>query len=132
MKIEGVNPEDMVRPRGYSHAVSVEGIHKTVYIGGQNAIDKNGSIVGGNNLNKQTIQILKNIEKIMQSAGGVLENVIKLNIYIVQGEDPLEGFKAFQEKWSGENLPSITVVFVTGLGNKGWLVEIDGIGIIPE
>lgn len=132
MKIEGVNPEDMVKPRGYSHAVSVEGIHKTVYIGGQNAVDENGGLVGGDSLNKQTMQILENIEKIMLSTGGLLENVVKLSIYIVQGKDPLEGFKAFQEKWTGKNLPSITVVFVAGLGNKDWLVEIDGIGIIPE
>lgn len=132
MKIKSVNPEDMAKPMGYSYAVSVEGAHKTVYIGGQNAVDEKGALVGSDSLKKQTMQILDNIEKIMQSAGGLLENVVKLNIYIVQGEDPLEGFKAFQEKWKGVNLPSITVAFIAGLGSKDWLVEIDGIGIIPE
>lgn len=133
MEIKYINPGNMAKPRGYSHAISVFGNYKTIYIGGQNAIDENGSLVGKNSLKKQTEQVLRNIEKILKSSGGNIENVIKFNIHILQGQNPQEGFQAFQEIWdTKEKFPTITVLFVAGLGNPDWLVEIDAIAVTPE
>lgn len=132
-KINYINPENMASPRGYSHAISVTGSHQTIYIGGQNAVDKKGNIIGKDNLKKQTEQVLNNIENILKESDGNLENVIKFNIYLVQGQNPQDGFEVFQEKWENNpNYPAITVLFVAGLGNTDWLVEIDAIAIIPE
>jgi len=133
MEIKHINPENMANPIGYSHAISVTGNHRTIYIGGQNAIDENGKLVGKKNLRQQTEQILTNIDKIMRSVGGNLENVVKFNIHLLQGQNPLEGFQAFQEKWSDkENFPTVTALFVAGLGNPDWLVEIDAIAVVQE
>jgi len=132
MTIECINPENMTKPRGYSHAISVKGNHETLYIGGQNAIDENGVLLGKGNLRKQTEQVLFNIEKILGELDAKLANVVKFNIYLVQGQDPQEGFHVFQGKWGeSENFPTITVLFVAELGNPDWLVEIDAIAIIP-
>jgi enamine deaminase RidA (YjgF/YER057c/UK114 family) len=123
----------MAAPRGYSHAVAVSGAHKNIYIGGQNAIDENGKLVGKGDLKAQTSQALTNIEKIMAKAGGRFGDVVKLNIHLVQGQNPQEGFQAFQEKFGNmEVLPAITVLFVAGLGNPDWQVEIDAIAVIDE
>jgi len=133
MKINYINPENMFKPRGYSHAVSVSGNHKTIYIGGQNALDENGNIVGKNSIKEQTEQVLENIEKILEKSGAKLENIVKFNIYILQGQNPQEGFGVFQQKWgSNQNLPVITVLFVAGLGNPNWLLEIDAIAEVSE
>ena len=133
MKINYINPENMAKPRGYSHAITVEGNHKTVYIGGQNAIDENGNLVGRNDLIKQTEQVLANIEKIMDKVGAKIENIVKLNIHLLQGRNPQEGFQVFQQKWeTNQNFPAITVLFVAGLSNPDWLIEIDAIAVIPE
>lgn len=132
MEIKILNPKNMSAPRGYSHAISVSGNHKTIYIGGQNAMDENGNLVGKGNLKEQTTQILTNIEKILKEAGVQPENVVKLNIHLLQGQNPREGFEAFQQKWShSQILPAITVVFVVGLGNPEWLVEIDAVAVAP-
>jgi len=132
MTIEPINPETMAPPRGYSHAISVSGNHKTVYIGGQNAINQAGELVGKGNLKEQTEQVLSNLEKILEKAGGKLENIVKFSIFLVQGQNPAQGFQAFQQKWKSQTLPAITVVFVAGLGNPDWLLEIDAIAVIPE
>ncbi len=131
MDLNYINPQTMATPRGYSHAVSVSGNHKTIYIGGQNAIDEKGNVVGKNNLKEQTLQVLANIEKILKEAGAKLEDIVKFNIYLVQDQKPQEGFQAFQQKWSAKNFPAITVLFVAGLGNPEWLVEIDAVAIAP-
>jgi enamine deaminase RidA (YjgF/YER057c/UK114 family) len=132
-KIDYINPESMVNHRGYSHAVSVTGNHQTIYIGGQNAIDENGALVGKDNLKKQTEQVLTNIGKILEETDAKLENVVKFNIYLVPGQNPQDGFQVFQEKWGNNpNYPVITIIFVAGLGNPDWLIEIDAMAISGE
>jgi len=69
MELEYINPPNMAPPRGYSHAVSVSGNHKTIYIGGQNAIDLQGNIVGKGSLRAQTEQALTNIQAILSRRG---------------------------------------------------------------
>ena len=132
MEIRYINPDDMAKSQGYSHGISVTGDHKTIYVGGQNAIDANGNLVGKDNLKQQTEQVLASIEKILESDGAKFENVVKFNIHILQGQNPQEGFQAFQEKWKdNENFPTITVVFVAGFVNPDWLVEIDAVAVVP-
>jgi enamine deaminase RidA (YjgF/YER057c/UK114 family) len=132
MKVDYINPENMSKPRGYSHAIAVSGDRKTIYIGGQNALDADGNVVGKGNLKEQTAQVLENIGKILNKAGAKLENVVKFNIHILQGQNPQEGFGVFQEKWGASpNLPTITVLFVAGLGNPDWLLEIDAVAEVP-
>jgi enamine deaminase RidA (YjgF/YER057c/UK114 family) len=127
MKIDAVNPSAMAKPRGYSHAIAVSGQRKTIYIGGQNAVDEAGRTVGIDLL-EQTRQVLRNIEKILDASGAKPENLVKLAIHILYGQDPREGFQAFQEKWGTLAIPpAITVLFVAGLGHPEWLVEIDAI-----
>jgi enamine deaminase RidA (YjgF/YER057c/UK114 family) len=133
MEIKHINPENMVKPRGYSHAISVSGNYKSIYIGGQNAIDEKGALIGKNSLKQQTEQVLANIDKILQDSGANFRNIVKFNIYILNGQNPQEGFQAFQERWKdNQNFPIVTVLFVAGLGNPDWLVEIDAIAVIPE
>lgn len=132
MNINYINPDNMVKPRGYSHAIAVSGNRKTIYIGGQNAVDGNGIFIGNGDLKKQTEQILSNIEKILQCENAKPDSIVKLNIHILQGQNPLDGFQAFQEKWGNKIFPAITVVFVAGLGRPEWLAEIDAIAEIPN
>jgi enamine deaminase RidA (YjgF/YER057c/UK114 family) len=132
MNIDYINPDTMLRPRGYSHAISITGSHRTIYIGGQNAIDEKGILIGKGSLKKQTEQVLINIQKILEKSDAKLENVVKFNIYLVEGQNPQDGFEVFQKMWGEKrNYPIVTVLFVAGLGNQDWLVEIDGLAIVP-
>ncbi|MDR0599498.1 MAG: RidA family protein [Treponema sp.] len=133
MEITAINPPALAQPRGYSQMITVSGARKTVYIGGQDAIDKNGELVGEGDLGKQTEQILINIENALAAINGTFENVVKMTVYIVQGYDPRIGFAAFQHKFGVlKRPPVITVVFVAGLGSPKWLVEIDAIAVLEE
>ncbi len=133
MKVDYINPEGLLKSRGFTQAVSVSGPHKTIYIGGQDAVNEKGETVDKGNLKQQITQILSNIEKALDAAGAKLENVVKWNVYLVAGQNPVEGFSAFQEKWGNKpNPPAITVLFVSGLGNPAWLVEIDAVAVVPQ
>lgn len=130
--IEFKNPDGLFVSNVFSQAALVPGTARTLYIGGQNAIDEQGRLVGGDSLALQTKQVLKNILTILQSEGADFSNVVKLNIYLVNGADPREGFGAFQEMFAGKDYrPLITGVMVAGLTNPAYLVEIDATAVIP-
>jgi enamine deaminase RidA (YjgF/YER057c/UK114 family) len=133
MEIRAVNPGSMMPPRGYSQLVSVSGPHKSIYIGGQNAVDKDGKLVGKGDLAAQTEQALSNIEKALAAVNGTFQNVVKLTIYLAQGCSPAVGFQVFQKKFGVlANPPVITVVFVSGFVSPDFLLEIDAIAAIEE
>jgi enamine deaminase RidA (YjgF/YER057c/UK114 family) len=133
MKRDTVNPKELFTPRGFSHAILISGAHKTLYIGGQNAVDVEGKLVGGKSLKDQTAKVLNNIGSILAEVGAKPDDIVKLDIHVKQGLNPQEGFQAFQETWPNlKSLPVITVVFVAGFGNPDWLVEIDAITVLSE
>ena len=128
-----INPDGLHKNPAFTNVVTVTGPVKTVYIGGQDAVDSSGAIVGKGDLKAQTERILKNIQAALAAAGARPEHVIKWNIYVLQGQSVQEGFAAFQSVWGNPpNPPIITVAFVAGLGHPDFLAEIDAIAVVPE
>jgi enamine deaminase RidA (YjgF/YER057c/UK114 family) len=131
--VQHLNPEGMHSNPAFSQAVIVLGAAKTVYIGGQDAVDASGQIVGKGDIALQTEQVLKNLETVLAAAGGSLQHIVKWNIYVVQGVDYSPGFAVFQRVWGHRGQPpAITVATVVGLANPDFLVEMDAIAVIPE
>ncbi|NLY96295.1 MAG: RidA family protein [Clostridiaceae bacterium] len=127
------NPKGLYDSKFYSQVVTVSGKGKTVYIGGQNAINAEGKLVGQDNFELQTKQALENIKIALASENATFDNVIKLNIYMVEGCDPAVGFKAFRETVGVlKNPPLITVLKVAGLANPLFLIEIDAIAVTED
>jgi len=76
---------------------------------------------------------LENIKIALASENATFHDVIKLNIYMVDGCDPAVGLKAFKETVGElENHPLITVLKVAGLANPLCLIEIDAIAVVEE
>jgi len=128
-----INPDGLPKNPAFTNVVTVTGPVKTVYIGGQDAVDASGAIVGKGDLKAQTEQILKNIQAALAACGARPEHVVKWNIYVVQGQSVQEGYAAFQSVWgTPPNPPVITVVFVASLGHPDFLAEIDAIAVVPS
>src|SRR5689334_20239857 len=130
--VQHLNPETLHHNPAFSQAVAVSGAIKTVYIGGQNAVDASGAIVGRGDIGAQTEQVMRNLQAALAAGGASLEHVIKWNIYLVQGQ-PLEpGFAVFQQVWDRRpNPPAISMVMVAGLANPDYLIEMDAIAAVP-
>src|SRR5512138_1108350 len=109
-QVEYLNPDTLNKNPAFTNVVTVTGPVKTVYVGGQDAVDASGNIVGKGDLKAQTKQILKNIEAALAAGGARLEHVVKWNLYVVQGQDLRPGFEAFQRFWGNRpNPPAISM-----------------------
>ncbi|XUX00075.1 MAG: RidA family protein [Dehalogenimonas sp.] len=133
MAIQYLNPDGLNKNPAFTNVVSVAGYTKTIYIGGQDSIDASGNIVGKGDIKRQTKQVLANLETAVKAAGGIPENIVKWNIYLVQGQSLPLGFEAFQEFWGRRpNPPAVTTAIVSGLANPDFLIEMDAIAVIES
>jgi enamine deaminase RidA (YjgF/YER057c/UK114 family) len=132
-QVQYLNPDALNKNPAFTNVIVVTGPVKTVYVGGQDAVDASGTIIGKGDLKAQTEQVLKNVQVALAAGGAQLEHIIKWNIYIVQGQPLQAGFEGFQRVWGNRpNPPAITMAFVSGLAHPDFLVEMDAIAVVPQ
>ena len=131
--VQHLNPDGLHKNPAYSQAVVAQGNVRTIFVGGQNAVDSSGTVVGTGDIQAQAEQIFKNLEIALAAGGAGIENIIKWNIYVVQGQPPQPAFEVFQRVWGKRpNPPLITLLYVSGLAHPDYLMEIDAIAVIHE
>jgi enamine deaminase RidA (YjgF/YER057c/UK114 family) len=124
------NPDGLPSNPAFSQAVSVEGPARTIYVGGQNAMAADGSLVG-DDAAAQTALAMQNLENVLADAGARLDDVVHWTISVVEGQDLGGAFGAFQLVWGERgNPPAISVAVVSGLANPRFLVEISAIAVV--
>jgi enamine deaminase RidA (YjgF/YER057c/UK114 family) len=132
-QVEYINPPELNNNPAFTNVVTVSGAVKTIYVGGQDSIDSNHQIVGKGDLRAQVEQVLKNLEIALAAGGATLAHVVKWNVYVVEGQSLQEGYAAFQAAAKHQpNPPAISMMFVAGLANPDFLVEMDAIAVVPE
>jgi enamine deaminase RidA (YjgF/YER057c/UK114 family) len=127
-----VDPEGLHKNPAFTNVVVVEGPVRTVHVGGQNAVDISGNIVGKGDIAAQTEQVLANLQAALVAGGARPEHVIKWNLLLVEGVSLQEGYSAFRRAWPDTpNPPAITAAFVAELANPDFLVEMDAVAVVP-
>lgn len=93
-----INPESLHSNPAFTQVVRVSSAADTIYIGGQNGVDKTGQVVGPD-LASQARQALRNVRACVEAAGGTIENIVKWTIFVEDGQPIQDGFGAFLELW---------------------------------
>lgn len=75
-----INPWKWQDERSYNQAVEVKNVTGTLYVSGQTAIDDDGNSSNAD-METQLELAIKNLEKVIQSAGYECKNIVRLNIY---------------------------------------------------
>jgi enamine deaminase RidA (YjgF/YER057c/UK114 family) len=131
-RVEHLNPEGIIRNPAFTNVVVVSGSVRTIYVGGQDAVKADGTVVGKGDIAAQTEQVLTNLQTALAAAGAGPEHVIKWNLLVVEGQSIEQGYAAFQRVWGNRpNPPLITAAFVSALANPDFLVEMDAIAVVP-
>ncbi len=128
-----VNPPDLAKAIGYSHAV-VSGAGRTIYLAGQIAFDKEARVIG-DTWPEQFDLALGNLVTTLRAAGGRPEHVTWMQLFTAD----VPGYRAVRpelgpiyQRHMGRHFPAMGLYGVTELADVGALVEITAIAVVPE
>jgi enamine deaminase RidA (YjgF/YER057c/UK114 family) len=132
MTVERINPDELARPSGFSHAVVVTE-RRLVFLAGQIGMDRGGKVVDG--VVAQFEQALANLLTALAAAGGRPEDLVSLTLYIVDVDDYQAHAKEIGAVWrklAGTDYPAMAGVGVTRLWVPEALVEIQGVAAVSR
>src|SRR5579863_6002246 len=131
MAVERINPDELARPSGFSHAVSVTE-RRMVFLAGQIGMDRDGKVVAGGVV-AQFEQALANLLTALAAAGGRPADLVSATIYIVDLADYQAHAKEIGAVWrrlAGADYPAMAGVGVSRLWDPQALVEIQGMAAV--
>jgi enamine deaminase RidA (YjgF/YER057c/UK114 family) len=131
MTFERINPPLLAAPRGFSHAVATDR-PRTVYLAGQTALDRAGTIVG-DDIVTQFEQALLNLLLALRAAGGSGDDLATVTIYIVDMDGYLANRREIGKIWRrlvGTEYPAMAGIGVARLWDEAALVEIQGVAVL--
>jgi enamine deaminase RidA (YjgF/YER057c/UK114 family) len=127
-----VNPPTLAKPAGYSHGFEVQG-GKTLYMAGQVATDKAGTVVGKGDLVAQFRQVCENLKTLLLARGGQMNDIVKLTMYVLSKDDykaKAKDIGLVYREYFGRHFPAMTLVEVKGLYDDDCAIEIEGIAVV--
>ena len=131
MTVKLVNPDELAKPRGYSHAAVARGT--VIALAGQIGWDAQAKLVSPE-FAPQFAQALTNLVVALRAAGGTPEQLMSLRIYVTdkrQYNAALKEVGAAYRAALGRHYPPMALVQVADLLEPGALVEIEGLAVIP-
>ncbi len=126
-----VNPESLVAPSGYSHAV-VAASGRTIYLAGQTAHVPGEETP--DDLVEQFDRAARKVVIALEAAGGRPEYLVSMQIFTTNLEDYLSKSKAIGDAYKrhfGKHYPAAALIEVKSLVG-GAKIELSSIAVVPE
>lgn len=130
MSIERLRPAELVRSPAFSHVAVVPPGATTIYIGGQNAVDADGTLIGPGDAAAQSVRAMENVTMALAAAGATLGDVVQWTVLFVDGSDIGAAYQAIAPRLVSEEPALVTAASVSALGVPGALVEIAAIAAL--
>ena len=131
VSIERINPGELARPSGFSHAVSATG-GRLVFLAGQTGYAPDGKIVPGGHV-PQFERALRNLLVALHAADGKPSDLVSLTIYAVDLEEYRAHGREIGEAWRrlcGREYPATAAIGVARLWDADALVEVQGFAVV--
>ena len=107
---------------------------RTILVSGQVAYDKDGKVVGKGDIRAQSKQVFENLKAALDSVGATFNDVVKLNTFMVNMPENLEGHREVRGQYlaKNEHQPASTTVGVAALVNPDLLLEVEAVVVLPS
>ena len=118
------------QPSGhFSHATMIEAKGRLVFISGMTARRADGSIAGISSIEEQTRQVCENLKAAVEEAGGTLDDICRVDVY-VRNMEHFDQIHKVRREYFKAPAPASTMVEVTKMTSPDYLIEINAIAAI--
>lgn len=125
-----ITTDKLRQPNGhFSQATVIEAQGKLVFVSGMTSRRPDGTIAGIGDVSEQTRQVCENIKAAMEAAGGTLDDVVRVDVY-VRNMEHFDKIHAVRREYFKPPLPASTMVEITKMTSPDYLIEINAIGVV--
>ncbi len=134
MRKQYLNPKEIFHSPFFTHTVSVSGRAKIVYVSGQVSYDRDGFVIGKDDMRAQAEQVFKCLTHNLKAAGATWSDVVKLNGYMVRlNNDTVNVYREVRSRYlDAKRLPASTLIGVERLVHDDLLLEVEVIAALAE
>lgn len=132
MAKQQIRSDRLPRPSGvFSHATAIEARGRLIFISGMVARRADGTMAGIGDIEAQTRQVCENLKAAIEAAGGTMDDICRVDVYI-RNMEQFAGIHKVRAEYFKEPLPASTMVEVTKMTSPDALIEISAIAVIPD
>ncbi len=127
-----ITPASLPRPSGFSHGILTTG-GRMLFLAGQTAINVDGHLVAAGDLVGQYEEVLRHLKAVVEEAGGTMQDIVKINIFVQDRDDYLKHLKPLSvvhQSFFGKYYPATALLEVSRFYQDGILVEIEGVAML--
>jgi 2-iminobutanoate/2-iminopropanoate deaminase len=129
MSREEIRVDGLAEP--ISHFTDAVRVGDLLFVSGVVAVDRDGRLVGGDDVVAQTRQVFENIRAVLSAGGCGFGDVVKVTVFLTDvGDRPL--INPVRQEVFGDTRPASTLVEVPRLAVEGARVEIECVAVIPS
>ena len=130
-KQEIVSPA-LAEPNGhFAQATVAEATGRLLFISGMTARNREGGVTGVGDISAQTHQVCQNLQAAVEAAGGTLDDLVRVDVYVRNMED-FDAIHAVRREYFRNGAPASTMVEVSKFVNKDYLIEINAIAVLAD
>ena len=127
-----IHSEALRQPNGhFSQATAIEARGRLVFISGMTARRSDSSIAGIGDVEAQTRQVCENLKAAVEAAGGTLDDICRVDVYVRNIEN-FDRIHKVRREYFRAPLPASTMVEVSKLVSPDYLIEISAVAVLPD
>jgi enamine deaminase RidA (YjgF/YER057c/UK114 family) len=120
----------LAKPSGhFSHATMVEARGRLVFISGMVARRADGTIAGVGDIEAQTRQVCENLKAAVEEAGGTLDDICRVDVY-VRNMEHFEAIHRVRREYFNAPAPASTMVEIAKMTSPEYLIEMNAIAVL--
>jgi len=115
----------------FSQAIEIDAKGKLVFISGMTARRADGSIAAVGDIEGQTRQVCENIKAAVEAAGGTMDDICRVDVY-VRNIEHFDRIHKVRREYFKSPAPASTMVEVTKMVSPDYLIEISAIAVVQK
>jgi reactive intermediate/imine deaminase len=127
-----ITSDKIRQPTGhFSQATTIEARGKLVFISGMTSRRADGSIAGIGDIEAQTKQVCENLKSAVEAAGGNMDDIVRVDVY-VRNMEHFDKIHKVRREYFKAPAPASTMVEICKMTSPDYLIEINAIAVIPD
>jgi enamine deaminase RidA (YjgF/YER057c/UK114 family) len=134
MRKQYLNPKELFHSPFFTHTITVSGPAKIVHVSGQVSYDRDGFVIGKDDMRAQAEQVFKCLTHNLKAAGATWSDVVKLNGYMVKmNAEAVNLYREVRSRYlDAKRMPASTLIGVKRLVHDDLLLEVEVIAAVAE